>query len=92
MRLRSNCCVSHFGWKIQNRSVQESKLTAKMLGKCLFQDRWLKDNACQEWVLKDKLDEHYTHGAACEIQFFVLFLTVVICKCNIGPYKVFIWL
>ena len=38
--------------------LQELELTLKMLGKCLFQDCWLKDRACQEWVLKDKLDKH----------------------------------
>ena len=38
--------------------LQELELTLKMLGKCLFQDCWLKDIAHREWVLKDKLDKH----------------------------------
>ena len=41
-------------------TVQEPELMAKVPRKCLFQDRWLKDIAYQEWVLKDKLDKHYT--------------------------------
>ena len=44
---------------LQIRTVQEPELTAKMLRKCSFQDRWLKDSAYQEWVLKDQLDKHY---------------------------------
>ena len=56
---------SAFGYKIQ--TVQEPELTAKMLRKCLFQYRRLKDIAYQEWVLKDKLDKHYAQCMACEI-------------------------
>ena len=44
---------------LQNLTVQEPELKAKMPKKCLFQDLWLKDIAYQEWVLKDKLDKHY---------------------------------
>ena len=41
VRLRNNFRVSHFGCKILNRTVQESELTAKMLGKCSFLDSLL---------------------------------------------------
>ena len=50
--------------------LQEPELTLKMLGKCLFQDCWLKqekDSVYQEWDLKDKLDKHYARCVACEI-------------------------
>ena len=40
--------VSHFGCKIQNQTVQELELTAKIPGKRLFQYRWLKDRAYLE--------------------------------------------
>ena len=66
-RLHNDFQVSHFGCKIQNRTVQELELTAKLLGKCSFQDRWLKDSAYQEWVLKDKLDKHQARCTACKI-------------------------
>ena len=49
----------------------------------MLQDRWLKDSACQEWVLKDKLDKHYTRCMASEIQ---LIFRVPYC-CD-GPYKI----
>ena len=58
--------------------------------KCSFQDRWLKDSAYQEWVLKDKLDKHYARCVVCEIQpIFFMFLTVamVLTKSNIDPYN-----
>ena len=60
-----------------------------MLRKSLFQDRWLKDIAYQEWVLKDKLDKRYARRVACKIQLLFVFLTVavVLTKSNIGPYK-----
>ena len=32
--------------------------------KCSFQDCWLKDSAYQEWILRDKLDKHYTRCMA----------------------------
>ena len=70
--------------------MPEPELTAKMPRKFLFQDRWLKDSAYQEWVLKDKLDKHYTRCVACEIQLVLcVFLTVamVLTKSNAGPYK-----
>ena len=52
---------SAFGYKIQ--TVQEPELTAKMLRKCSFQGRWLKDSAYQDLGLKDKLDRHCSiHG------------------------------
>ena len=54
-----------------------------MLRKCSLQDRWLKDSACQEWVLKGKLDKHYTRCMASEIQ---LIFRVPYC-CD-GPYKI----
>ena len=41
VRLRNNFRVRHFVCKIQNRTVQESKLTAEMLGKCSFHDSLL---------------------------------------------------
>ena len=44
---------------LQIQTVQEPELTAKMR-KFSLQDHWLKDSAYQEWVLKDKLDNHYT--------------------------------
>ena len=72
------------------------KLTAKMPGKCWFQDRWLKDSAYQEWVLKDKLDKHIARCAAFEIRLIclcclllrwsLLNLTWVL----VSPYKVLI--
>ena len=64
-----------FGYKIW--TVQESELMAKVPRKCLFQDRWLKDIAYQEWVLKDKLDKHYTQN-------------LILVRTN--PYTVLIWL
>ena len=70
--------------------LQAPELTAMMLGKCSFQDRWLKDSAYQEWVLKDKLDKHHAQCAACEIRLILcVFLTaaVVLTKSNIGPCK-----
>ena len=69
---------------LQTLTVQEPELTAKMLRKCLFEDHWLKDIAYQEWVLKDKLDKHYTRCVACEIQ--LIFVCVPYC-CD-GPYKI----
>ena len=54
----------------------------KMLGKCSFQDCWLKDSAYQEWVPKDNLDKHYTRCVACEIQL----IFCVPYRCN-SPYK-----
>ena len=95
-RLHDDFWVSHFCCKIQNRIVQELKLTVKMPGKCWFQDRWLKDSAYQEWVLKDKLDKRIARCAAFEIR--------LICLCSlmlrwslqsltwvlVSPYKVLI--
>ena len=66
--------------------MQEPELTARMLRKCLFQDRWLKDIAYQEWVLKDKLDKHYARSMACEMQLLFC-VYVFLTKSNIGPYK-----
>ena len=91
-RLRDNLWVSHFGCKIKTVP------TAKMPRRCSFQDRWLNDSGYQEWVLKDKLDKHYTWCMACEIQLiFVCSLLLRWSLQNIilvltSPYKVFIWL
>ena len=98
VRLRDNFWASHFGCKIQNWTVQEPELTAKMPGKCSFEDRWLNDSAYQEWVLTDKLDKHYAWCTACEMWLF--------CVCSlllrwslqnlilvlVSPCKVLIWL
>ena len=54
---------------LQIWTVKEPELTAKVPRKCSFQDRWLKDSAYQECVLKDK---HYTRGMACKIQLIFL--------------------
>ena len=55
-----------------------------MLRKCLFQDCWQKDSAYQEWVLKDKLDKHYTRCVSCKIQ-----LIFCVPYCCDGPYKIY---
>ena len=71
-------------------TVQEPELIAKMPRKCLFQDRWLKDIAYLEWVLKDKLDKTLCsmRGIRNSANFFVfLAVVVVLTKSNIGPYK-----
>ena len=62
-RLCNNFRVSHLFAK-----VQEPELTAKMPRKYSFQDLWLKDNAYQEWVLKDKLDKQYARCMSWGIQ------------------------
>ena len=53
MTSRSAILVAKFKIKLQ-----EPELTAKMPGKCSFQDHWLKDSAYQEWVLKNELDKN----------------------------------
>ena len=81
-------------------TVQEPELTAKMLRKSLFQDRWLKDIVYQEWVLKDKLDKHYAQCMACKIQLILFVCSLLLWRSlkNLisvltSPYKyVVIWL
>ena len=65
--------------------MQDPELTAKMLRKCSFEDRWLKDIAYQEWVLKDKLDKHYARCAVCEIQLIFVCVLLVVMVLT-GPY------
>ena len=71
---------------------------SKMPRKCLFQNCWLTitDSACQEWVLKDKLDKQYAQCVACKIQLFFYFyslnpysvtVAMVLTKSNISPYS-----
>ena len=74
-----------------------------MLGKCLFQDCWLKqekDSVYQEWDLKDKLDKHYARCVACEIWLIFMcslllqwslqnLILVLLTKSLSGPYGLF---
>ena len=59
-------------YAVTSGTVQEPELTLKMLGKCSFQDCWLKNSGYQEWVPKDKLDKHYPQYVACKIRFIFL--------------------
>ena len=63
--------------------------------KKLFQDRWLKDIAYKEWVLKDKLDKHYAWSMACKIQLIFCSLLLWWSLQNLilaltSPYKVLV--
>ena len=77
---------------LQNSSCARTWANSKDAEKMFAPRPLAKDNACQEWVLKDKLDKHNAWCVACEIQlfFFVcVFLTVAtaLTKSNTCPYK-----
>ena len=61
---------------LQNSNCARTSANSKDAEKCSFQDRWLKNSAYQEWVLKDKVDKHYAQPIFC-----VLY-------CCDGPYKI----
>ena len=95
-RLRNNFRASHLVAKFE-LCKKEHELTAKMSRKCSFWDGWLKDSAHQEWVLKDKLDKHYTQCVACKIQLIFFSLLVRWALQNLilvltSPDKLLIWL
>ena len=68
---------------LQNSNCARTSANSKDAEKCSFQDRWLKNSAYQEWVLKDKLDNRYAQCVACKIQ-----LIFCVPYCCDGPYKI----
>ena len=85
LKSRSQDYLVTFGSAIwlQNLNCARTWANSKNAEKISFQDRWLKDSAYQEWVLKDKLDKHYARCVACKMQ-----LIFCVPYCCDGPYKI----